>query len=79
MGQLVSKIKKIVLGYRVDISKNNNIGHRVTETCAIVSAQVKYENNHSSLLQDSTISSALNLFYHVLYCNLEEKDHIKKI
>ena len=58
--QSVSKIIIIILCFRVGTSKNKNIDHGAKETCAIMSTQVTYENDHISLLQDSTISSALN-------------------
>ena len=47
----------------VGTSKNKNIDHGAKETCAIMSTQVTYENDHISLLQDSTISSALNFSF----------------
>ena len=45
---------------------------------AIMSTQVKYEINHTSLLLDSTISSALNFCFYVFYCYLKEKDYVKR-
>ena len=39
--------------------------------------QVAYEIDHIPLLQDSTISSALNFCFYVFYRTLKEKDHIK--
>ena len=69
MGWSVSKIIIIILSFRVGSSKIKNIDHGVTETFAIVPSQVTYEIDHVSLPQESTISSALNVFY-VSYCNL---------
>ena len=57
------------LSFRVGISKNKNIDHRVKEICAIVSTQFTYETNHISLLRDSTMPSAYKfyfLFYFIL-------------
>ena len=62
MAGLVSRIK-INLGFWVDTSKNKNIDHGVGETCAITSTQITCEIDHISLLQDSTISSALNFCF----------------
>ena len=76
-GQLVGKIIMIP-SFRVDTSKNKNIDHQVKETCADVSTQVTYETNYISLLHDSIMSSALNFVSYVFYCNLKEKDHIRR-
>ena len=62
----------IILNFRVDTSKNKNID-LVKETCAIRSTQVTHETDHVSLLQDSTISSALIFVFYVFYCNLKRK------
>ena len=45
-----------------------------------MSTQITYEINHVSLLQDSTISSALDFcfFFYVFYCNLKEKGQITR-
>ena len=51
---------KVILSFRIDTSKNKNIDHGVKKTCAIMLTQVIYEIDQVSLLQDSTISSALN-------------------
>ena len=40
--------------------------------------QVTYEIDHVSLLQDSTIPSALNFFFYVFYFILKEKGQITK-
>ena len=60
------------------INNHKNIDHRVKETCAIISTQVTYEIDHISLLQNSTISSALNFCFYVFYRNLKENNHIKR-
>ena len=36
----------IILGFRVDTSKNTNINHRAKETYAIMSTQVSYETKN---------------------------------
>ena len=36
-------------------------------------------SNHISLLCDLTMSGALNVVFYLFYCNLKEKDHIRKI
>ena len=71
VGRSVGKIRILILSFKVGISKNKNINHGVTETCAIMSIKVTYEIDHICLLRDSTISRALNR-------NLKEKDHIKR-
>ena len=45
-----------------------------------MSPQIKYEIDHVSLLQDSTILSALDFFFffYVFYCNLKEKGQITR-
>ena len=45
-----------------------------------MSTQITYEIDHVSLLQDSTISSALDFcfFFNVFYCNLKEKGQITR-
>ena len=53
--------------------KNKNIDHGVKYTYAVTSTQATYEIDHVSLLQDSTISSALNFCFYVFYCNLSEQ------
>ena len=68
----------IILSFRVDTAKNKNIDHEVKETCAIISTKVAYEIDHISLIQDSTISSALIFCFYAFYGNLKEKDHIKR-
>ena len=76
-GQLVGKIIMIP-SFRVDTSKSKNTDHRVKETCADMSTQVTYETNYISLLHDSIMSSALIFVFYVFYCNLKEKDHIRR-
>ena len=44
-----------------------------------MSTQVTYETDHISLLRESTMSSALNFCSLCIYCNLKEKDHIRRI
>ena len=78
LGQSVSKIIIIFLSFRVSTSKNKNADHRVKQTCTIRSIKATYEIYHTSLLRDSTMSSALNFCY-VFYYNLKEKDYIRKI
>ena len=69
----------ITLSFGVDTSKNKNIDHGVKETCAIMSTQVTYETDLFFLLQNSTISSALNFcFLYIFYWNLKEKGQIKR-
>ena len=53
----------IILSFRVDTFKTKNIDHRVKKTCAIMSTQVTYENNHIYLFHDSTMSSALSFCF----------------
>ena len=78
LGWSFGKILIIILSLRVGTSKNKNTEHCVKETCAIMSMQVIYETNHTSLLGDSTMPNAINFcFFYVLYCNL--KDHIRRI
>ena len=60
-GWLLGKIL-IMISFRVGISKNKNIDHRVKETCAIMSTQVAYEN----------------FFFYVFYCDLKEKFNIRR-
>ena len=36
-------------------------------------------SNHISLLCELTMSGALNVVFYLFYCNLKEKDHIRKI
>ena len=57
MCRTVSKIiiMKIILSFRVDITKNKFI-HRGKETCA-------YKSDHISLLCDLMVSSALNFCF----------------
>ena len=43
-----------------------------------MSTQVTYETNHIFLLCDSTISSVLNFVFNVLYCNVKDKNHIRR-
>ena len=69
----------IILSFRIGTSKNKNIEHGVKETCPIISTQVTYKIDHVSLLQDSTISRALNFkFFYAFCCNLEEKGQITR-
>ena len=77
-GWLVGKMMIIILSFSVGASKDENIHHGVKETCAIMSTQVTYEIDHISLLQDSTILSALNFFSYIFCCNLKEEGQIKR-
>ena len=43
-----------------------------------MSTHVTGEADHISLLCDSTMSSALNFCFYVFFCNLKEKDHIRR-
>ena len=64
----------------VSTYKNKNTDHRVKETCTTMSIQVTYETYHMSLLHDSTMSNVLHFcFFMLFYCNLKEKDHIRRI
>ena len=40
--------------------------------------KVTYESDHMSLLCDSTLSTVLNFPFYVSYCNLKEKDHVRR-
>ena len=51
------------ISFWVGTSKNKNTDHRVKEICAIMSAQVRYETDHTYLFRDSTMSSALNFCF----------------
>ena len=63
--------------FMVSTSKNKNIDHGVQETYAIISTQVTYEIDGISLLQDlATIKCTM--FFNDFYCDLKEKDHIKR-
>ena len=76
-GWSVGKI--IIISFRVGTFKNKNIDYGVKNTGAIMLAQVTYKIDHVSLLQDSTISSALNFkFFYAFCCNLEEKGQITR-
>ena len=66
------------MGGFLSTSKNENADHPVKETYAITSRQVTYETERIFLLHDSKISNAL-IFFYVFYCNLKEKDHIRRI
>ena len=71
MGRIVSnwsvgKIILIILSFRVGTSTNKK------------NIKVRYESSHSLLLCDSTASSALNFCFYLFYCNLKEKDHIRR-
>ena len=61
----VSKVKIIILSFRVGISKTKNIDHRVKKTCAIMSTHVTCETDHISLC-------ALNFCFYVFHYNLKE-------
>ena len=43
-----------------------------------MSTHVTGEADHISLLCDSTMSGALNFCFYVFFCNLKEKDHIRR-
>ena len=70
-GRLVDKIIMIP-SFRVDISKNNSIDHRVKETCAIMSTQVTCETDHISLLVIQKCQMHQIFVFHVFHCNLKE-------
>ena len=53
-GWSVGKTIIIIVSFMVGTSKNKNIDHQVKETCAIISTQVTYENDHISLLRHIT-------------------------
>ena len=44
-----------------------------------MSIQVTHEAGLIPLLCDSTMSNGLNFCFYVFYCNLKEKDHIRRI
>ena len=52
----------VILSFSVSTSKNKNVYHRVTETCAIMSTQVLYETNHS-VLRFNNIKCTTNLCF----------------
>ena len=69
----------IILSFWIGTSKNKNIDHRSKEACAIMTRQVTYETDYISLLcviQWCWVCQ--NFLFYVFYCNLKEKDHIKK-
>ena len=70
----------IIVSFRVGTSKNKNIGHRIKETCAIMSIQVTYEIDHIFFCRDwmSIKFTKFLLFFNVFYFNLKEKYHIRK-
>ena len=74
-GRSVAKIIIIILSFGVVTSKNQNIDHRVKETCAITSTQVTYETYHIYLFR---VKCTKFLFSYVLYYNLKEKDHVRR-
>ena len=67
-GWSVGKTIIIILRFRVGTSKNKNIDYRVNA----------YETEYVSVLRHSTMSSALNFSFLCFYCDLEEKDHIRR-
>ena len=77
MGQSVGKIIIIILSFRVDTSKNKNIGHGVKETCAIMSTQVTYKISHIQT-RFNNIKCTNFLFFLYFYHILKEKAHIKR-
>ena len=60
--------KIIILTFRIGTSKNK----KKTMT------EVTYESDHISLLHDSATSSPLNFYFYLFYCNLKEKDLIRR-
>ena len=70
-GRLVDKII-MILSFRVGISKNNSIDHRVKETCAIMSTQVTCETDHISLHVIQQFQIHQMFVFHVFHCNLKE-------
>ena len=80
LGHSVWKTLKIISSFRVDTSENKNTDHWVKGTCTIMLIQITHETKHISLLLDSTISNALDFCsFYVFYCNLKEKDDIRRI
>ena len=74
MSRSVGKIAIEILSLGVGISKNKNIDNRGKETCA-------YESDHISLLCDSTMLSALFIYFITTQKKkiiLEEKTNSKK-
>ena len=70
-GRLVDKII-MILSFRVGISKNNSIDHRVKETCAIMSTQVTCETDNISLHVIQQFQIHQIFVFHVFHCNLKE-------
>ena len=79
MGQLVGKIIIVILSFRVSISKNKNIDHRVKETC-VISCQhklhMKLTMSLFSVIQQCQVHEVF-VFY-VFYCNLKGKNDIRR-
>ena len=67
LGRLVGKIIIRILSFRISISKNINIDHGVTQTCAIMSPQVTYETNHIFVLCYSTILNSINFLFFMYF------------
>ena len=44
-----------------------------------MSIHVTYETDHIPLLRDSTISKVPHFCFLCIYCNLNDKDHIRRI
>ena len=63
----------IILSFRVGISKNKNIDHRVKETCAIVSTQTTSTSLYSWF---NNVKCTKFLFFSVFHCIL--KNHIRR-
>ena len=63
--------------FMVSTSKNKNIDHGVQETYAIISTQGTYEIDGISLLQDLA-KIKCTIFFYDFYCDLKEKNHIKR-
>ena len=68
----------IILSFRIGISKNKNIDHRVKETCAICQHKLHMKPTTSlcPVIQQCQVHQ--NFAFYVFYCSLKEKDHIKR-
>ena len=71
---VVRAVGRIICGRPV--GKTIILGFRSANLKKILIIEVTYESDRISLLRDSTISSALNFYFYIFYCNLKRKDHI---
>ena len=75
---IISSKKLKILSFRVGTSKSKNIGYRVKETCVIMSTQVNIKPTTTlyPVIQWCQVHK-ICVFY-VFYCNLKEKDHVRR-